>query len=873
MNHEHYTPRARDVFHAAETRALKIGNPALEIEHLFIALLEDDGGPVPRILEQLGVPLPKFEDIVRKTMAARPVVQGERDLLLATGLRAALERAEGEVRSLDEEHVDVEHLLLGILRSASSHPAVLFLADLGVDARRVREVLSERGSGSRSKREDSPSSLYRYGRDLVKLAHKGKLDPVIGRDDEIRRVIRIVSRRTKNNPVLVGEPGVGKTAIIEGLAQRIVCGDVPESLRHTTIFSLDLGSLIAGAKFRGEFEERLKSVLDRIQESDGSILLFIDEIHNIVGAGSSDGAIDAANLLKPLLARGELRCIGATTIDEYRLHLEKDSALERRFQPILVESPSVTDSVAILRGLRERFEVHHGVRIKDAALVAASVLADRYINDRCLPDKAIDLVDEAAAAVRTEIDSLPGELDGLVRRQLRLEIERTALKREDDHIAVSRLEEVEAEISQLDDRIGSLSLKWELEKNAIDKVRRLREKIETTRQESDEAARRHDLEHAAQLRHGKLHELEKQLADAESCAKPTLLREEVTAEEIAEVVARWTRIPVTRIVETERDKILNLGAILHRRVIGQSEAVSAVVDSVLRARSGLRDPDRPIGSFFFLGPTGVGKTELAKALAEALFDSEDSIVRLDMSEYMEKHSVARLIGAPPGYVGYEEGGQLTDIIRRKPYSLVLLDEIEKAHPEVLNALLSILDDGRLADNRGRVVDFKNTIIVMTSNIGSHLLMDGIAGDGGIEPSVQRAVCDLLRRDFRPEFLNRIDETVLFSPLTIADIDRVVELELERVDQRMQERLLRIDVSSNAIDQIVAASYTPAYGARPVKRYVQKTVETEIGRLVLSGDVPEGSTVNLTAKNGRLHFDVLPPEVSAPTSAETARLAP
>jgi ATP-dependent Clp protease ATP-binding subunit ClpB len=876
MNQQKLTHKSQEAIQKAHGFAQDRGNPRIELEHLLFALLEDPEGLLPRILSHMGVAGGELRDAVSEVVSRFPQASGDTELAPSQDLSRALRAAEKEAAKMRDEYVSVEHLLLGILEGAPGSRAAKLLEGLGVNASRVRETLRHVRGHQRVTTPDPESTyqaLERYGRDLVVLARQGKLDPVIGRDEEIRRVIRILSRKTKNNPVLIGEPGVGKTAIVEGLAQRIVRGDVPESLKDRTVFQLDMGSLIAGAKYRGEFEERLKAVLKEIQESEGRILLFIDELHTIVGAGRAEGAMDAGNLLKPMLARGELHCIGATTLDEYRKHLEKDAALERRFQPVLVEPPTVEDTISILRGLKERFEVHHGVRIQDAALVGAAVLSNRYISDRFLPDKAIDLIDEAAASVRTEIDSLPAELDTLTRRQLQLEIEREALKREKDTASRERLKTIEREIADLKGQVSTLRAQWEKEKGEIQALRALREEIDATRVELDKAEREYDLNRAAELKWGKLHELEKKLQEAEKRLSgrddgKTLVREEVTSEEVAEIVARWTGIPVTRLLETEREKLLKLDQILHERVIGQDTAVTAVADAVLRARSGLKDPRRPIGSFIFLGPTGVGKTELARTLAAALFDSEENMVRIDMSEYMEKHAVSRLIGAPPGYVGYEEGGQLTEAVRRKPYSVILFDEVEKAHPDVFNILLQLLDDGRLTDNQGRTVDFKNTVVIMTSNIGSQRLMEGLRPDGTIPEGIEREVLGALRAAFRPEFLNRVDEVVLFSPLTPEQVEKIVELQLGQLRARLADRMLRLEVYPEALRHVALAAYDPVFGARPVKRFIQKHIETELGRRIIRGDLPDGSTVRITVKDGELDFRVEAP-AAKPQAEEVA----
>lgn len=851
---------------AAQSLAVQYGHVEVDGEHLLLALLEQDDGLSPRLLEKIGVSSDAFQGQVKRELERRPKVSGPGveagKVYITSRLQKLLVRAEEEARHLKDDYVSVEHLLLCFVEEGQSTAAGRTFREFQINRDRLLKALIEIRGNQRvtsATPEVTYEALEKYGRELVQEACRGKLDPVIGRDAEIRRVIRILSRKTKNNPVLIGEPGVGKTAIVEGLAQRIVRGDVPEGLKDKAIFALDMGSLVAGAKYRGEFEERLKAVLQEIKKSDGRILLFIDELHTIVGVGKAEGAMDAGNMLKPMLARGELHCIGATTLDEYRKYIEKDAALERRFQQVLVEPPDVEDTISILRGLKERFEVHHGVKIQDNALVAAAVLSNRYISDRFLPDKAIDLVDEACAMIRTEIDSLPTELDEVTRRVMQMEIEEAALAKEKDKASQDRLEALRKELADLKEKANTMKAQWELEKQAIRKVQGLREEIEKVRRDVEEAERVYDLNKAAELRHGRLPDLERKLAQEEAeLAKEKgnnrLLREEVTEEEIADIVARWTGIPVTRLVEGEREKLLRLDQILHQRVIGQDEAVRLVADAVLRARSGIKDPHRPIGSFIFLGPTGVGKTELAKTLAQALFDSEESMVRIDMSEYMEKHTVSRLIGAPPGYVGYEEGGQLTEAVRRKPYSVILFDEIEKAHHDVFNVLLQILDDGRVTDAHGRTVDFKNTVIIMTSNIGSQYLLEGVTDNGEIRESAQDLVMSSLRSHFRPEFLNRIDDIILFKPLTVAEIKSIIDILTSELQQRLQQRQIRLELSEAAKEHVAREGFDPVYGARPLKRYLQRYVETPVARALISGTVTDGGTLTIDVKDGTLVFE-------------------
>ncbi|HWF35086.1 MAG TPA: ATP-dependent chaperone ClpB [Solirubrobacteraceae bacterium] len=854
MDPNRLTQKSQEALHDAQTKALRYGQTEVEPEHLLLALLDQADGLIPRLLMRAEVDTDSLHAAVERSIEVLPRVTGSGagagQVYVSRALSQILDKAEDEAKRLKDEYVSVEHILLAIIASGPQTAVGRILRDHGVTRERFLEILTQ-VRGSQRVTSATPESAYealeKYGIDLVAAARTGRLDPVIGRDAEIRRVIQILSRKTKNNPVLVGDPGVGKTAIVEGLAQRIVRGDIPEGLKDKTIFSLDMGSLLAGAKYRGEFEERLRAVLQEVKAAEGRILLFIDEIHTVVGAGAAEGAMDAGNMLKPMLARGELHCIGATTLDEYRRHIEKDAALERRFQPVMVDEPTVEDTISILRGLRERFEVHHGVRIQDASLVAAAVLADRYITDRFLPDKAIDLVDEACAVIRTEIDSMPQELDAITRRVMQLEIEEAALTKEKDQASRERLEALRRELADLRAQADAMTAQWEAERQAIRKLQALREELEQVRREIEEAQRNYDLNKAAELQHGRRPELERRLQAEEERLNQKqggtrLLREEVTAEEIAEVVARWTGIPVTRLLEGEREKLLRLDEVLHERVIGQDEAVRLVADAVIRARAGIKDPKRPIGSFIFLGPTGVGKTELSRALAEALFDSEENMIRLDMSEYQERHTVSRLMGAPPGYVGYEEGGQLTEAVRRKPYSVVLFDEVEKAHPDVFNALLQILDDGRLTDAQGRTVNFRNTVIIMTSNIGALYLLDGITPDGEIRPDARDQVMAELRSHFRPEFLNRVDEIIMFKPLTLPEIERIVDLLFEDVRRRLADRRTTIEVTEAARELIARQGYDPVYGARPLRRYIQREIETRIGRALIAGEIGEGATI-------------------------------
>ena len=863
MNFDKYTQNAQAAVSASQEIAISNGQQQLEGEHLHLALLQQQDGLVPKLLTYMGLDVNTLIRQVQGEIDKLPKVSGGSDQLYASRrFSQILMAAEQNAQQFKDEYVSVEHLYLALIDEHNTPSARIF-KQYGLDREKFLQALTKvRGSQRVTSQnpEENYEALTKYGRDLVEMAREGKLDPVIGRDAEIRHTIQILSRKTKNNPVLIGEPGVGKTAVVEGLAQRILKGDVPEGLKDKTIFALDMGALIAGAKYRGEFEERLKAVLNEIEKSEGRIILFIDEIHNIVGAGRTEGSMDAGNLLKPKLARGELHCIGATTLDEYRKYIEKDAALERRFQKVLIDQPTVEDTISILRGLKERFEIHHGVRITDAALIACATLSDRYITDRFLPDKAIDLMDEAAAKIRMEIDSMPAELDEISRKIMQLEIEKQALGKEEDNGSKNRMAHIDQELAELKAQDASMRAQWETEKQGITGLKRIKQQIEDTKHEMDEAERTYDLEKMAQLKFGTLPALEKQLeeerAKVEASGDDRLLKEEVGEEEIAEVVSKWTGVPVSKLVESEKEKLLRLPEILHKRVIGQDEAVTAVSEAILRARAGLKDEHRPIGSFIFLGPTGVGKTELAKALAEALFDDERNIVRIDMSEYMEKHAVSRLVGAPPGYVGYDEGGQLTEAVRRKPYSVILFDEIEKAHPDVFNILLQLLDDGRLTDNQGRTVDFKNTIVIMTSNIGSAFLTENIHADGTIDEGVKERVRGELNKFFRPEFINRVDDIVVFSPLTASQISGIIDIAMKGLVARLQEREISVTLTDAAKEFIAKASYTPAFGARPVKRYLQKNVETELASMLIRGEVSDGQQVTIDSDGEKLTFSVV-----------------
>ena len=857
MNAEKFTQKSLDAVRTAKSMAEENRNNYITPEHLLYALVDQDGGLIPSLLGKMKVDCNAVLSELDTAIAALPKVGNVSEVYLSPECDRAINAAEKAAKSMGDEYISVEHLMIGIFAAAT--PAIKrIFSDHGITKTAFTEALSKVKTGPVT--GDNPESTYdalaKYGTDLVKRARENELDPVIGRDNEIRNVIRILSRKTKNNPVLIGEPGVGKTAIAEGLAQRIVRGDVPEGLKDKTIFSLDMGALIAGAKYRGEFEERLKAVLEEVRKSEGGIILFIDELHTIVGAGKTEGSMDAGNLLKPMLARGELHCIGATTLDEYRKYIEKDAALERRFQPVQVDEPTVEDTISILRGLKERYEIYHGVRIHDNALVAAATLSNRYITDRFLPDKAIDLVDEACAMIRTEIDSMPSELDDLRRRIMQMEIEEMALKKEDDQLSRDRLEKLTQELAELKDRFNEQKARWEAEKNSVEEVKSLKADIDHLHAQIEEAQRNYEYEKAARLQYSDLPSLEKKLTEAEAAAERrksdnSLVHDTVTEEEIAGIVAKWTGIPVAKLMEGEREKLLHLDEVLHRRLIGQDEAVEKVCEAIQRSRAGISDPNRPIGSFLFLGPTGVGKTELAKALAESLFDDERSMVRIDMTEYMEKFSVSRLIGAPPGYVGYDEGGQLTEAVRRKPYSVVLFDEVEKAHPDVFNILLQILDDGRITDSQGRTVDFKNTIIILTSNLGSQYLLEGIDMEGNITDSAKEAVMAELHRAFRPEFLNRLDETILFKPLTKDNLTGIIDIMVEGLKKRLADRSLKLCITDKAKELIIERGYDPLYGARPLRRYLQSSVETLLARAILSGDIAAGSTLTVDVENDEL----------------------
>ncbi|MCI6434245.1 MAG: ATP-dependent chaperone ClpB [Clostridiales bacterium] len=860
MNLQNFTQKSQEAIQNAQNLAIRNNHQQLEQIHLLTALLQQDGGLVPQLLRKMDITVESLQAAAQAELRKLPGVTGAREadkIYISNDLNQTLIAAQDRAEHMKDEFISVEHLFLGLLDTARGSVKNL-LSTYRIQADEAMKAL-QAVRGNQRVTSDSPEGTYdaleKYGTDLVKRAREQKMDPVIGRDEEIRNVIRILSRKTKNNPVLIGEPGVGKTAIAEGLAQRIVKKDVPKALQDKSVFALDMGALIAGAKYRGEFEERLKAVLNEVKQSEGRILLFIDELHTIVGAGKTEGSMDAGNLLKPMLARGELHCIGATTLDEYRTYIEKDPALARRFQPVQVDEPTVEDTIAILRGLKERYEVFHGVKITDPAIIAAATLSHRYITDRFLPDKAIDLVDEACAQIRTEMDSMPTELDAVSRKIIQMEIEEAALKKEDDELSKANLAKLQKELAEERDSFNAMKAQWENEKNAIGRVQQLRETIEDLNRQIEAAEQNYDLEKAAELKYGRLPEAQRKLNEEEqkvnSAREDNLLRDRVTEDEIARIVERWTGIPVSRLVQGEREKLLTLDETLHKRVVGQDEAVTAVTEAIQRSRAGIQDPNRPIGSFLFLGPTGVGKTELAKALAEALFDDESNMVRIDMSEYMEKFSVSRLIGAPPGYVGYEEGGQLTEAVRRKPYSVVLFDEVEKAHPDVFNILLQVLDDGRITDSQGRTVDFKNTILILTSNLGSEYLLGGIDREGNISEEAKNQVQTLLRRSFRPEFLNRLDEIVFYKPLTRANVTKIIDLQIDKLNRRLQQQQITCQVTQAAKDAIIDASYNPEFGARPLRRYVQHTVETMLSKRILKGDITPGQTVTVDCQNGEL----------------------